>query len=129
MSKPSLQIDLFPLLSSLLLLLLLQGCAGQVATHEEAVASIKGEAVSKHVPKKFAAAAQSGSVDDGWLKNFKDPKLDTLVDEAMKKNPGLKIRQAQVEQARAFVKKAEAKLKPTVGLSAVGKDTEYKGAV
>ena len=129
MSKPSLHIDLFPLLSALLLLLLLQGCAGQVATHEEAVASIKGEAVTKHVPKKFAAAAQRGSVDDGWLKSFKDPKLDTLVTEALNKNPGLKIRQAQVEQARAFVKKAEAKLKPTVGLSAVGKDTEYKGAV
>ena len=129
MPKPSLQIDLFALLPSLLLLLLLQGCAGQVATHEEAVASIKGDAVSKHIPKKFAAAAREGTVDDGWLKSFKDPKLDDLVNEALKKNPGLKIRQAQVEQARAFVAQAESKLKPTVGLSASAKDTEYKGAV
>ncbi len=129
MPKTPLHTYFFPTLFTMLLLLLLQGCAGQVATHEEAVASIKGDAVTKHVPKKFAAAAQAGTVDDGWLKSFKDPKLDALVNEAMKKNPGLKIQQAQVEQARAFVSQAEAKLKPTIGLSASARDTEYKGAV
>jgi len=105
----------------------LYGCAGQVATHEDAVASIRGKAIEENVPESFAARAEQGSVDDGWLKNFKDPMLDTLVSEALAKNPGLKIREAQVDQARAYVRQAEAKLKPTVELGASYKDNEHKG--
>ena len=109
------------------LALSLNGCAGQVATHDESVASIKGDVIEKNVPDSFAAKAEQGTVDDAWLKKFKDPKLDELVTEALEKNPGLKIQEAQVAQAQAYVRQAEAKLKPTVGLGGSYKDGEYKG--
>jgi len=105
----------------------LYGCAGQVATHDEAVTSIKGEVVGDNVPDSFAARAEQGTVDDGWLKEFNDSSLNALVDEALAKNPGLKISKAQIEQAQAYVRQAEAKLKPTVALGGSYKDGEYKG--
>ena len=98
--------------------LLLSGCAGQVATHQEAVDRIKtGETVEKVVAKQWSAGESAGLLDDGWLKSFNDPQLSLLVDEAEKNNFGLKIAAAQVEQADALAAKAGAALKPTVGLS------------
>jgi NodT family efflux transporter outer membrane factor (OMF) lipoprotein len=109
------------------LALFLSGCAAQVASHEEAVASIKGEAVEKNVPKSFAAKAETGTVDDGWLKSFHDPVLDQLVAEALTKNPGLKIAEAKVDQAKGLIRQAESRLKPSVGLGGTYKDNDYKG--
>jgi outer membrane protein, multidrug efflux system len=107
--------------------LLLSGCAGQIATHEEAVEGIKaGKGDEKLVAKQWSSGESTGLVDDGWLKSFKDPQLSALVDEAEKNNFGLKIAAAQVEQASALAVKAGAALKPTVGLSGgyAGRDTE-----
>lgn len=99
-------------------LLVMAGCAGQVATHEEAVQSIKtGEKVDSLVADNWSAAESGGIVDDGWLKSFNDPELLELVDEAQQNNFGLKISQAQVEQANALAAQAGAALKPAVGLS------------
>jgi len=98
--------------------LVLNGCAGQVATHEEAVESIKtGEKAEALANRQWAAAETAGLVDDGWLQSFNDPTLITLVDEAEKNNFGLKIASAQVEQANALAAQAGARLKPTIGLS------------
>ena len=110
------------------LLLTLQGCASQVASHDEAVASITGEAVRKKVPDSFVSAAESGVVDDGWLKDFQDPILDSLVDEALNANPGLKIAEARVDQANGLTRQAEADLKPTLSLGANYRDKDYKGS-
>ncbi len=109
------------------LIALLSGCAGQVADHKEAVALIKGDVIEKNVPKEFAASAESGTVDDGWLKNFNDPKLNQLVSEALAKNPGLKIAEAQVDRAQGLIRQAEARLKPSVGLGGSYKDNGYRG--
>jgi len=99
-------------------LFLLSGCAGQVATHDEAVGKIKsGEKVEKLVADGWSAAESGGIVDDGWLRSFKDPELLVLVDEAEQNNFGLKISEARVEQAAALAAQAGAALKPTVGLS------------
>ena len=106
----------------------LNGCAGQVASHEEATASIKGKVVEERVPDSFAEMAEQGSVDDGWIKSFNDPVLVQLTDEALAANPGIKIAQAKVEQADGLTRQAEAGLKPTVGLGAGYKDAEYHGA-
>ena len=96
----------------------LGGCAGQVATHDEAVESIRSEeVVAKKVPDSFAAADAKGIVDDDWLKTFNDPQLATLIDEALSNNPGLKIAEAQVDRANALTRQAGAALKPTVGLA------------
>jgi NodT family efflux transporter outer membrane factor (OMF) lipoprotein len=107
-------------------LLMVYGCA-KIPTHEESVAALKDSPVEKNIPAEFAARADQGKVDDGWLKNFKDPKLDALVAEALAKNPGLTISQARVEEARAYVSQAEAKLKPSVGIEGSARDNEYKG--
>ena len=82
------------------------GCA--VATHEEAVESIRSEeVVQEKVPETFAAHESQGIVDDGWLKTFDDPKLVMLVGEALANNPGLKIAQAQVDRAETVSKQAD----------------------
>ncbi|MEN8211803.1 MAG: TolC family protein [Thermodesulfobacteriota bacterium] len=110
------------------LLLSLHGCAAQVASHGEAVASVKGDTVQEKVPDSFASVAEAGSVDDGWLKNFNDPSLNALVDEAIAANPGLKIAEARVDQANGLTRQAESDLKPTVGLGANYRDRDYKGS-
>ena len=109
------------------LVLSLQGCSKQVASHDEAVTSIKGDVLEERVPQDFAAMADSGPVDDGWLTSFNDPMLDTLVAEALTSNPGLKIADAQVDRANGLTRQAEADLKPTVGLGGGYQDTEYQG--
>jgi len=108
-------------------MLFLHGCAGQVATHEEATAAIKGEVVEERVPDSFAAMAEQGTVDDGWIKSFNDQTLLKLTDEALAANPGLKIAEAKVDQANGLTRQAEAGLKPTVGYGAGYQDTQYSG--
>lgn len=111
-----------------IVMLFLQGCAGQVATHEEATATIKGEVVEERVPDSFAAMAEQGTVDDGWIKSFNDQTLLKLTDEALAANPGLKIAEAKVDQANGLTRQAEAGLKPTVGYGGGYKDTEFEGS-
>jgi len=104
--------------------LFITGCAGPVATHEEAVQGIKGEdGISNKAPSTWAAE-NTGSgvvandfVDDGWLKSFGDEQLDQLVDEALANNPDLKVSGAKVEQAESMARMAGAALKPSIGLS------------
>lgn len=93
---------------------LLGGCAGQVATHEEAAASIHNQ---EQLPDAWAAANSTVLVDDAWLQTFNDIKLVALVNEALQNNPGLKISEAQVERANALARQAGSALKPTVGLA------------
>lgn len=98
--------------------LVLASCSKQIATHEEAVSSItESDKAKELVAEKWSAANSGGLVDDNWLQSFNDPQLIQLVDEALDNNFGLKISQAQVEQAEALARKAGAALKPTVGLA------------
>ena len=113
-------------LPGLTVLLLLNGCA-DIASREEATAVIKGDVVAERVPDSFAAKAEQGTVDDGWIKSFNDPALLKLTEEALAANPGLKIAEAKVDQANGMTRQAEAALKPTVGLGGGYKDSEYEG--
>jgi len=110
------------LISSWILAILVSGCA-TVATHDEAVATIKKPI--ENLPQNFKNQVGEKMKDDGWLKSFNDPKLVKLVDEALKKNPGIKIAEAKVEQARGLIQQSESKLKPTVGLAASYSDGEF----
>ncbi len=109
-------------------MLIFQGCAGPVASKEESVAAIKGDAVNERVPDTFSAAAEQGTVDDGWIKSFNDPILIKLTDEALAANPGITIAEAKVEQADGLTRQAQAGLKPTVGYAAGYNDQEYEGS-
>ncbi len=62
----------------------------------------------------------AGAVANGWLVEFKDPNLDSLVREAIASNPDLRVAAARVEQAAAYVKAAGATLYPQVNLLARG---------
>jgi len=97
--------------------LIISGCSATIAEHSDAVKPIT-DASKKLESREFKAAVDSGEmVDDGWLKSFNDPMLDKLVEEALEKNPGIKIAQARVEQANALTRVAQSAQKPTVALA------------
>ncbi len=72
--------------------------------------------------------ALAGPVEDGWIKNFKDPQLTSLVREAVSHNPGLRIAAANVDRAAAVAVISGAALKPSVGAGVVGEKT-YGGSL
>ncbi len=61
-----------------------------------------------------SAGAGAGAVGDDWLTGFGDPRLNTLVTEALTNNPDLMVAAARVEQAAAYVEAAGADLLPQV---------------
>ncbi|WP_320172498.1 TolC family protein [Maridesulfovibrio sp.] len=94
--------------------LILCGCKRDY-THAEATASVNGTGQS--APEDWTAGVKdTGQVRDGWIKNFHDIELDSLVDEAMKNNPNLQAAAARVDRANALAKQAGAALSPTVDL-------------
>ncbi len=66
------------------------------------------------------APTGAGAVVDGWIDTFNDPALTTLVREAILYNSDLRIAQARVEQAAAYLKVAGALLYPQVNLMGRG---------
>ncbi|WP_421900727.1 TolC family protein [Maridesulfovibrio sp.] len=102
------------ILLSLCFLLIFCGCKRNYS-HTEATAGADGAKTA--TPNKWSATVvDSGTVKDGWIHDFKDPQLDSLVAEAMKNNPDLQASAARVDQANALAKQAGAALLPTVGL-------------
>ena len=71
--------------------LILAGCSGRIATHGDAVQSIKTASQNDTlVADGWSAAESGGLVDDGWVVSFNDPQLLKLVGEAEQNNFGLK---------------------------------------
>ncbi|MSR62929.1 MAG: efflux transporter outer membrane subunit [Planctomycetes bacterium] len=95
--------------------LLLAACATRPApTTEAAFAEALPSAV---VPGVWSAAAENGTVPDGWLRSFGDPQLEALVGEALKANLDLRAAQAKLDVASAAAMAAGAALQPVVGAS------------
>jgi outer membrane protein, multidrug efflux system len=65
----------------------------------------------------------AGPVANGWLAEFKDPRLEALVQEALANNPDLRVAAARVEQASGLARLAGATLYPQVNLLARGGGT------
>ncbi len=101
------------------LALALGACALAPAPEREAV---QKEALPQVVvPPQYASpGGGSGAVADQWLAAFHDPQLKVLVDEAIAYNADLRIAQARVEQAAAYLKSSGATLYPQVNLLARG---------
>jgi NodT family efflux transporter outer membrane factor (OMF) lipoprotein len=73
------------------------------------------------VPASYATpGATSGPVQQKWLAGFHDPELEALVREAIAYNADLRVAQARVEQAAAYVKASGGTLYPQVNLMARG---------
>jgi multidrug efflux system outer membrane protein len=66
------------------------------------------------------AAGTAGAVASAWLATFRDPQLDSLVEEALRYNPDLRVAATRVEQAASYVKVAGATLLPQVNALARG---------
>jgi NodT family efflux transporter outer membrane factor (OMF) lipoprotein len=106
---------------SIVVLVLLTGCASQLETPPETA-----EVVTDALPETTEVAAtwavpagDTGEVDDDWLKTFNDRELEALVDEALREhNPNLRLLAAQVDRANAAARLAGAALQPTVALGA-----------
>ena len=105
--------------------LLFSGCASMVPSHDEAVASIKNQVKT---PQHFSQSASSQKVADHWIRTFKDPTLNRLVNEAQAHNPNLLVAKSRVERAVALTSLTESALKPNVGLRAGYRDNNAEGA-
>ena len=103
------------------------GCASKPSpTTEEVVEQALPQETK--IPETWSSLSEkAGPVDDGWLKTFKDDKLEALVEEALAQNPGLRIAAANVESAAAAAVIAGAALKPTVAAGA-GVEQTYSGS-
>jgi len=67
------------------------------------------------VPVQWTGARNvSGAVQTGWLRDFRDPRLDEIVATAIERNPDLKIAASRVEQARAGTTIATSPLFPQI---------------
>jgi multidrug efflux system outer membrane protein len=67
-----------------------------------------------------AGAAEAGAIGDNWLLSFNDPQLNTLVNEAIARNPDLRATAARVEQSAAYAEIARAALLPAINLLGTG---------
>ncbi len=98
-----------PLRCALLLLaaaLLSCGCAAVAPTSRYAELDLP-------IPGAWAATSYGAAgVDYRWIVRFRDPVLQTLVDEALQANPDLHAAQARVARAAAVARDAAATLQP-----------------
>jgi NodT family efflux transporter outer membrane factor (OMF) lipoprotein len=66
------------------------------------------------------AGADAAAISDNWLATFDDPQLTALVNEAIARNPDLRVAGAQVEQAAAYARSAQAQMLPWFNLLGTG---------
>jgi len=81
---------------------------------------IRSEALGEEfLPPEWSAEsleASIGEIQDGWLTSFDDPRLESLVTEALEHNPDLEIAATRVERAAAYIGIAKSDLYPKVGV-------------
>jgi NodT family efflux transporter outer membrane factor (OMF) lipoprotein len=94
---------------ALLLPVLLQACMGPARPLPG------GAAVA--IPAHWRSDGGSGAVAADWWRDFHDPALDTLVDQALAGNPDLQIAATRIEQARAQLRGAAAAGRPSAALA------------
>jgi NodT family efflux transporter outer membrane factor (OMF) lipoprotein len=107
------------ILAGLATAVLLAGCA---LNRPPDVTELRRQALPNfQVPESWASeGATGGSVEQGWLNQFADPRLIPLVEEALVYNADLRVAGARVEQAAGYARIAAAGLYPAVNLLARG---------
>jgi NodT family efflux transporter outer membrane factor (OMF) lipoprotein len=75
---------------------------------------------SVNVPKAWQASSKSSSrtISTGWVRDFNDPTLSKLIDEAMTHNPDLLATAQRLEAARANVVRARSRRLPSADIRA-----------
>lgn len=101
---------------SLAVMAALGGCA---ITPPPAPEEIRASALQGTEVRGEWSAGQpaAGPISDQWLRTFADPRLDALVDEAISRNPDLRVAATRVEQSAAYAEMARGALRPSVGLA------------
>jgi multidrug efflux system outer membrane protein len=77
-------------------------------------------AVDAPADYRFAASEARDAANTSWWRQFGDPALDGLIDEALAHNWGVRIAAANVEAAAAVLTQARAPLFPQIGYSGQG---------
>ena len=76
--------------------------------------------------KSLGAPTTTGWPSDAWWTAYNDPQLTTLIEEALKGAPDLKVAEARVRQAQAQAESQGASLLPTASASASMQETGVK---
>jgi NodT family efflux transporter outer membrane factor (OMF) lipoprotein len=76
------------------------------------------------LPVKFNAGTTNAPAAVGWLKDFNDATLEKLVEQAMVKNPDLRVTAARLKAAQANVRIARADRLPTLTAAALAGRTK-----
>jgi NodT family efflux transporter outer membrane factor (OMF) lipoprotein len=100
-------------LIALIGLMIMTGCALKEAP-------LAAQEAELPIAQRWTAAdeADPGLVDEGWLANFEDQRLEHLVAEALQSNRDLQAAAARVDEAEARVRRAGAGLRPQIGIGA-----------
>jgi NodT family efflux transporter outer membrane factor (OMF) lipoprotein len=106
------------MVAAVLAVAMLASCALAPAPDREAVQ--KEALPNTRIPANYAAGGAAAPAHDEWLAEFRDAELDALVKEAIAYNADLRVAQARVEQAAAYLKASGATLYPQVNLLARG---------
>lgn len=106
----------------LALIVVLGGCA---ITPPPAPEEIRASALQGTEVRAEWSAGQpvAGPISDQWLRTFADPRLDALVDEAISRNPDLRVAATRVEQSAAYAEMARGALRPSVNLAGTATGT------
>jgi NodT family efflux transporter outer membrane factor (OMF) lipoprotein len=100
---------------------LLAGCAVNPPPTQQEIQEQSGTIQQLRLDEPWrATGASSGEVEADWLASFGDPQLDALVQEAVAHNADLNVAAVRVEQAAAYVRLAQAALRPQIGLAGTG---------
>jgi NodT family efflux transporter outer membrane factor (OMF) lipoprotein len=117
------QLNLLALLSGFLFL---SSCALKDAPTSDSILDTTNT-VKSTAQDKWASTVKAGKVDDGWLQNFEDPRLVSIVGEVMANNKSLQAASAQVDAAASLATQAGAALKPSIGLGAAASAGDSSG--
>jgi outer membrane protein, multidrug efflux system len=104
------------LISVCAIVLILSGCAlSKPPAHSQLVTNALPTGTT--IPQRWSSPAATNAVADDWLKSFHDPRLDSLVVEAITNNLDLRQAAARVEVARQNVIVVGSQLQPQVGVN------------
>jgi NodT family efflux transporter outer membrane factor (OMF) lipoprotein len=113
-----------PTLSVAVLAIVFAGCAtapSQEQVEQDVERATQSQAPA--APANWGTAAESGTVQAGWIESFNDTMLEALVIEAQSNNRDLATAAANVDRAWALARQAGAALSPDVSLTAAGART------
>jgi NodT family efflux transporter outer membrane factor (OMF) lipoprotein len=100
--------------------MLLAGCAVLRPPERAEIQRQTGTIEQLGLDQPFRAGGVAGDVQVAWLASFGDEQLNALVAEAVANNPDLRVAATRVEQAAAYVRMAQAALRPQIGIFGTG---------